>query len=214
MSEEQARAPITHELKCHPGPFQAVKDGTKPFEWRKDDRDYRVGDTLRLMEWDPAYPAPHLRSNADDGFPEEPIGYTGYVEYRTVTYIIREGFGIPEGYCIMGLGRAMGNTVGGEVIAAGDAMRSAFSDWVGEAMECNEDSGPASIYTTAHGVMAAWDAAKSLPSADQRAGVTVDAIMEVVEAVGYHDRREPDTTLTVELDDLRTRLTALIHNKE
>ena len=32
-----------------------------------------------------------------------PKGHTGHVEYRTVTYIIREGFGIPEGYCIMGL---------------------------------------------------------------------------------------------------------------
>ena len=49
----EIRGPITHELKCHPEPFQAVKRGDKPFEWRKDDRDYRVGDTLWLMEWGP-----------------------------------------------------------------------------------------------------------------------------------------------------------------
>ena len=81
----EARAPITHELKCWPEPFAAVKDGSKPFEWRRDDRDYQVGDTLVLREWRPA---------------EE---YTGQQLTRTVTYIIREGFGIPEGYCIMGL---------------------------------------------------------------------------------------------------------------
>lgn len=87
------RQPITHELKCHPEPFQAVLDWTKRFEWRKADRDYQVGDTLKLREWDPAW-----RTHLDMS-----IGYTGRECTRTVTYIIREGFGIPEGYCIMGL---------------------------------------------------------------------------------------------------------------
>lgn len=87
------RQPVTHELKCHPEPFQAVLDGSKPFEWRKDDRDYQVGDTLLLREWDPAW-----RTHLDMS-----IGYTGRECSRVVTYTIREGFGIPEGYCIMGL---------------------------------------------------------------------------------------------------------------
>ena len=96
---EQVREAITHELKCHPGPFQAVKRGDKPFEWRKDDRDYRVGDTLRLLEWEPLTMWGHKH-----GVPHtiEPH-YTGDECYRRVTYIIREGFGIPEGYCIIGL---------------------------------------------------------------------------------------------------------------
>jgi len=108
------RAPIVHELKCHPGPFKAVRQGIKPFEWRKDDRlspnDFRVGDTLWLREWDPT-PIGTAISETDDAnglAMTEPIyrGYTGEEIHRTVTYIIREGFGIPEGYCIMGLADA------------------------------------------------------------------------------------------------------------
>lgn len=103
----EARPPMVHELKCHPGPFQAVKNGSKPFEWRKDDRlppdDFRVGDTLWLREWDPKHNALHY----DIDVTYFPIGYTGDEIRRTVTYIIREGFGIPEGYCIMGLAQPL-----------------------------------------------------------------------------------------------------------
>lgn len=97
------RQPITHELKCHPEPFQAVVDGTKPFEWRKDDRDYRVGDTLLLREWEPGLAAVVIDTENEYGVECVPMGYTGRECSRVVTYIIREGFGIPEGYCIMGL---------------------------------------------------------------------------------------------------------------
>lgn len=44
---------MRHELKTHPPYFQAVVDGRKPFEVRRNDRDYRVGDELYLREWDP-----------------------------------------------------------------------------------------------------------------------------------------------------------------
>lgn len=86
------REAITHELKCWPAPFQAVKRGEKTFEWRKDDRDYQVGDTLRLREWGPTI-----------GHLTDAHRYTGDELHRRVTYIIREGFGIPPGYCIMAL---------------------------------------------------------------------------------------------------------------
>ena len=89
------RPPVTHELKCHPGPYRATKSGDKPFEFRKDDRDYRVGDTLWLREWDP--------QQCNLGVGEKAPAYTGDEIHRLVTYIIREGFGIPNGYCIMGL---------------------------------------------------------------------------------------------------------------
>ncbi|HGF1301991.1 TPA: DUF3850 domain-containing protein [Klebsiella quasipneumoniae subsp. similipneumoniae] len=44
------REPITHDLKIYPEFFSAVCTGVKRAELRKNDRDYRVGDTLHLME--------------------------------------------------------------------------------------------------------------------------------------------------------------------
>ena len=44
------KEPITHDLKIYPEFFSAVCTGVKRAELRKNDRDYRVGDTLHLME--------------------------------------------------------------------------------------------------------------------------------------------------------------------
>ena len=77
-----------HDLKCWPVFFAAVLDGSKPFEVRRDDRGYKVGDVLHLMEWD------------------EPgcVGdFTGNECRRTVTYCLRGEPFVPEGYVVMGL---------------------------------------------------------------------------------------------------------------
>lgn len=42
-----------HVLKTWTAYFEAVADGRKTFEIRKNDRNYQVGDTLILRDWDP-----------------------------------------------------------------------------------------------------------------------------------------------------------------
>ncbi|EPK4124019.1 DUF3850 domain-containing protein [Klebsiella pneumoniae] len=44
------REQITHDIKIYPEFFSAVCTGVKRAELRKNDRDYRVGDTHHLME--------------------------------------------------------------------------------------------------------------------------------------------------------------------
>lgn len=43
---------MKHKLKTLPVPFTAVWEGEKNFEVRLNDRDYKVGDMLRLCEYD------------------------------------------------------------------------------------------------------------------------------------------------------------------
>lgn len=89
------------DLKTWPEPFAAIRAGLKPWELRKNDRDYQVGDVLRLREWlPPVINAHDLAGNAE--------GYTGEIEDRLVTWMLHGGvFGLPEGYVIMSLSPAV-----------------------------------------------------------------------------------------------------------
>lgn len=51
---------MEHHLKILPQHYEAVSQGLKLAELRKDDRHYEVGDILRLHEWDCAYTGRHL----------------------------------------------------------------------------------------------------------------------------------------------------------
>lgn len=102
----------THDLKVHPEYFAALADGTKPFEARKDDRDppYAVGDVLRLREWDQEEytTAYELRISGGATVAEAQAfgasnAYTGRVIERRVSYVLRGGPWLAEGYVVLGL---------------------------------------------------------------------------------------------------------------
>jgi len=79
---------MEHTLKTISKYFNAVCEGTKTFEVRKDDRNFQIGDTLILLEYG--------------------NGIKQHAEYRTnITYILGrnedEKMFIPEGYVILGI---------------------------------------------------------------------------------------------------------------
>ena len=82
--------PEQHILKTWPVFFQAVLEGRKTFELRdcsEEDRFFRPGDTLRLVEWDQA---------AQE--------YTGRALECSVTYVMDGGrFGLPTHLCVMSI---------------------------------------------------------------------------------------------------------------
>lgn len=73
-----------HELKCWPDYFQAMLEDRKHFEIRKNDRSFRVGDTLFLKEFN--------------------INKASYTGRRMRVLVHRLWVGLPgldEGFCIM-----------------------------------------------------------------------------------------------------------------
>lgn len=80
-------SPVNHDLKTWTPAFSAVAAGEKRFELRRNDRDYRVGDFLRLLEYDP-----------DKG------EYTGRGCVRRVVHLLPGGqFGLESGHVAMSL---------------------------------------------------------------------------------------------------------------
>lgn len=76
-----------HELKTWPAEFQAIAEERKRFDLRKNDRDYRLGDSLLLREFNPDTQA-----------------YSGRYILAKVTYILYGGsYGLPEPLCIMSI---------------------------------------------------------------------------------------------------------------
>ncbi|OPZ24600.1 MAG: hypothetical protein BWZ03_00075 [bacterium ADurb.BinA186] len=67
---------MNHELKIWPQYFARVKDGTKTFEIRNNDRGFQMGDTVLLKEYVPTQVG-------------EPGHYTGEYLARKVGYVYR-----------------------------------------------------------------------------------------------------------------------------
>ncbi|MEB7953775.1 DUF3850 domain-containing protein [Enterococcus faecalis] len=79
---EVEKEPAIHELKILPEYFEAVVSGNKRFEIRKNDRNYKKGDILRLNEY-------------KDG------QYTGDVHVAEITYIT--DYAQQDGYVVLGI---------------------------------------------------------------------------------------------------------------
>lgn len=74
-----------HELKIYPKYFDAVLNGSKQFEIRKNDRNFQVGDNIFLRECDN-------------------IKYSGRTIFAEITYVLGDGFiGLAEGYVALGI---------------------------------------------------------------------------------------------------------------
>jgi hypothetical protein len=77
---------MTHELKTWTAFFKCLQDGSKTFEIRKNDRDYKVGDRLWCREYNP-----------------ETHSYLGPDISFEVTYVMKDHDGLRPGYVIMGI---------------------------------------------------------------------------------------------------------------
>lgn len=75
-------------LRCWPEFFEPMLDGRQQFDYRRDDRGFKVGDTLLLREYRP-----------------DRLTYTGRELVAGIIYILHGDARImlPEGFCILGL---------------------------------------------------------------------------------------------------------------
>jgi len=75
-----------HTLKTWPEVFGDLEQGLKTFDVRRNDRNFKVGDTLVLQEFDPS----------DET-------YTGEMLSFEITYILQGVFGLPKDLCVMSI---------------------------------------------------------------------------------------------------------------
>lgn len=79
-----------HDLKTWPEPFEALWQGQKVHEVRRDDRGFAVGDSLNLREYEP--------NGRGSG------SYTGRMLRARVTHKTQGGtWGLPPGICVLSL---------------------------------------------------------------------------------------------------------------
>ena len=85
--QQLVRPPRHHILKTWPEYFDAIGDRRKTFEARCNDRDFQVGDSLELREWNP-----------------ETQDYTQRWIWCRISYVLNGGkFGVQPGWAILGL---------------------------------------------------------------------------------------------------------------
>ena len=73
-----------HEIKIVASYYDDVTSGRKRFELRKNDRGYKVGDTLKMLEF-------------------EGGKHTGRIIDADIIYMLEDYTGLEDGYCILGI---------------------------------------------------------------------------------------------------------------
>jgi len=81
---------MIHELKIWPQYYARVKDGSKTFEIRENDRGYQPGDEVILKEFDPDMVTP-IDKTIPKGYTEAPnlrftVGYVFVLDSSTVVF--------------------------------------------------------------------------------------------------------------------------------
>ncbi len=89
LSEREASY---HSLKTDPAVFDAVWNGDKTFEIRKNDRGFKVGDVLNLRET--------VHSGNDMKHAGMPLLYTGRELDKRVSHVLT-GYGLMDGWCCL-----------------------------------------------------------------------------------------------------------------
>lgn len=98
MGEDGGGEVSEHELKTLPRYWDAIADGRKTFEVRRNDRAFQTGDILalvKLTESGISYDLDHAK----------PFLERKRIIRKRITYLLQGGqFGIEPAYCVLGLG--------------------------------------------------------------------------------------------------------------
>lgn len=84
----------SHTLKILPQYYDAILHKEKTFELRKNDRNFQIGDTIRLRKW-----------NGEQFFGP-------YLE-KKIVYILKNVDGLEPDYCILGIEDTRSQLYGG-----------------------------------------------------------------------------------------------------
>lgn len=100
---------MIHELKTLPEYFEAAMSGSKTFEIRRNDRDFRVGDYIALNEYLPDITDPYEYTGKEKTFPRKVKGgsYSGRHLLFEITYILDDNTLLPKEYVALGLSRVI-----------------------------------------------------------------------------------------------------------
>ena len=98
---------MIHSVKCYPEFFSSLKDGTKTFEVRKNDRPYAVGDFLAVNEYASFDPYEDVREELIERFDRSDGKgrYSGDCLLFRITYILDDPQFTAKDMIILGLAR-------------------------------------------------------------------------------------------------------------